>query len=188
MRRFCRRRHLYWLVGIVAVGAGGVLAFSAITAGRAGSDAKKSISTLGALDLGVVAQLNQVRVAAGLTPLQTSPELAAAATEHSTEMVTDGYFAHNSHSGAVFWKRVLHYYPLVGSHSWSVGENLLWTSGTLTASQAMALWMASPAHRANVLSPLWRQIGILSLGRSAAPGTFDGRTVIVITADFGVHT
>jgi uncharacterized protein YkwD len=186
MRRF-RRRHLFWLVGIVAVGTGGVLAFSAVTANRAETGSLRSISTLGALDLSVVAQLNQIRVAAGLTPLQTSPELTAAATQHSTEMVTDGYFAHNSRSGSVFWKRLLRYYPLVGSHSWSVGENLLWTSGSLTASQAMALWMASPEHRANVLSPLWRQIGISSLGRSAAPGAFGGRTVIVITADFGVH-
>jgi uncharacterized protein YkwD len=186
MRRL-RVRHFLWLVGIATIAFGAVLAFGAITANRAETDARKSISTLGSLDLGVAAQLNQIRVAAGLTPLQPSKELAAAATQHSTEMVTDGYFAHDSRNGSVFWKRLLRFYPLVGSHSWSVGENLLWTSGTLTATQAMAQWMASPEHRANVLSPLWRQIGISSLGRSAAPGTFGGRTVIVITADFGVH-
>ena len=180
-------RHVLFLAGVGAVAIGAVLAFSAITAQRAGTDARKSISTLGALDLGVLAQLNQVRVTAGLIPLQTSPGLAAAATQHSTEMITDGYFAHDSRDGAVFWRRLLHFYPLVGSNPWSVGENLLWTSGTLTAGHAVALWMASPDHRANVLSPPWRQIGISSLGRSTAPGTFDGRTVIVITADFGVR-
>jgi uncharacterized protein YkwD len=187
MRSLLRLRHFLWLVGITAVGFGAVLAFSAITAERARTDAQRSISTLGALDISVLEQLNQVRLKAGLVALQTSPELTAAATQHTTEMVTDGYFAHNSRNGSVFWKRLLRYYPLVGSETWSVGENMIWTSGGLTAVHALALWMASPEHRANVLNPKWRQVGISSLARSSAPGTFDRRTVIVITTDFGVR-
>ena len=182
-----RVRHILLLTGIVAVGFGVVLAYSAVNADRARTDARRSISTLGALDLSVLEQLNQVRLKAGLVALQTSPALSASAAQHSTEMVIDGYFSHNSRNGTVFWKRLLHYYPLIGSDAWSVGENMLWTSGGLTAVHAVALWMASPEHRANVMNPRWRQIGISALQRSNAPGTFDGRTVIVIVTDFGVR-
>jgi uncharacterized protein YkwD len=180
-------RHVLFVAGITALILGAVLAFSAIRADRARTDARRSISTLGALDLSVLEQLNQVRLTAGLVALQTSPDLSAAAAQHSTEMVVDGYFAHDSRNGSVFWKRLLHFYPLIGSDAWSVGENLLWTSGSLTAVHAVALWMASPDHRANVMNPKWRQIGISALQRSAAPGTFGGKTVIVITTDFGVR-
>ena len=185
MRRL-RVRHVVFLAGIAALAIGAVLAFGAIRAQRAHTDVRKSISTLGALDLSVLEQLNQVRLTAGLVALQTSTGLTAAATEHSTQMVTDGYFAHDSRDGELFWKRLLHYYPL-GSANWSVGENMVWTSGSLTAVSAVALWMASPDHRANVMNPKYRQIGISSLARGDAPGTFGGRDVILITADFGVR-
>jgi uncharacterized protein YkwD len=47
--------------------------------------------------------------------------------------------------------------------------------------------MASPGHRAVLLSPRWRQVGIGILVRDNAPGVFGGRSVTVLTADFGVR-
>jgi uncharacterized protein YkwD len=70
---------------------------------------------------------------------------------------------------------------------WSVGENLLWSSPTVDAVQALKLWMASPEHRANILTAKWRQIGIASLHAITASGAFGNRPVTVITTDFGVR-
>ena len=50
--------------------------------------------------------------------------------------------------------------PPRGFHSWSVGENLLWGAPDVGALRAFKLWLNSPPHRANLLSPRWREIGI----------------------------
>ena len=167
-----------------AVLAGALFAGTAVTPQRATAAAGTSISTLGALNIGVLAQLNEIRIAHGLAPLKLNAGLSAAAAQHSAEMITDGYFAHDSRDGTVFWKRLLRFYPLAGSSRWAVGENLLQASGPITATQAMARWMASPEHRANVLNPTWREIGVSAVAGSATSGS----VVIVITTDFGVRT
>src|SRR5438552_500766 len=102
------------------------------------------------LDAGVLTRINEIRAAHGLVPLTPNPALAAAAARHSIEMVTDGYFAHQSRSGSPFWDRLANY---VGSarRSWSVGENLLWSSPRVGPAKALELWMASPEHRQNIL-------------------------------------
>jgi uncharacterized protein YkwD len=171
----------FQFVCVGAVLAGAVFVGAAVTPQRASAAAEKSISTL---DTGVLAQLNQVRVAHGLAPLKLNAGLSAAAAQHSAEMITDGYFAHDSRDGTVFWKRLLRFYPLAGSSRWAVGENLLQASGPITATRAMAMWMASPDHRANVLNPTWRDIGVSAVAGSETSGT----DVIVITTDFGVRT
>jgi uncharacterized protein YkwD len=51
----------------------------------------------------------------------------------------------------------------------------------------MKLWMASPEHRANILNPAWRQIGIAAVNSPSAPGTYGGHDVTVVTTDFGVR-
>jgi uncharacterized protein YkwD len=161
---------------------------AALSAPVANASAQHSISMLSSLNAGVLTQLNMIRTEHHLAPLKINAGLDESATQHSTEMVTDGYFAHTSVNGAAFWKRLLRYYPQSSSGSWSVGENLLWTSGTLDPEQALALWMASPDHRANILNPTWRDIGVSSISEAAAPGAYDGLNVIVITTDFGVRS
>jgi uncharacterized protein YkwD len=136
----------------------------------------------------LLAAINAVRAADGLLPLQISGELSTAAAAHSDEMLGDGYFGHNSADGMSFWRRIAAYYPLVPGYSWDVGENLLWSSPGMDASAAVAAWMRSPKHRANVLSPGWRQIGIAVIRRDGAPGVFGGHDVMVVTADFGART
>ena len=136
----------------------------------------------------VLVQLNQIRVAHGLVPLELNRSLSAAAGQHTTEMLRDGYFAHNSADGSAFWKRIERYYPSAQYHVWSVGENLLWSSGGLDANAALALWMASPEHRANILSPTWREIGISALAENDAPGAFGGNSVTLVATDFGART
>jgi len=158
--------------GVAALLCVAVLIFGT-AAGRASASDRS-------FDAGVLARLNAIRAAHSLRPLRSDAPLTRAARAHSQEMVVDGYFSHSSANGSVFWKRVERYY----GHG-DVGENLLWASPTVSAQRAVALWMASPEHRANILQPLWRQIGIGVAHAASAPGWFGGRAVTVVTTDFG---
>ena len=151
------------------------------------AQAHVSAIELTSLDRGVLQQLNVIRSLHGLTPVKLDASLSASAAQHSVEMGEKGYFEHNSADGTLFWKRIQRYYPATSYGYWSVGENLLWSSPTVDAPQAMQMWMNSPEHRANILNPRWRQIGISSVHLVSAPGTYDNLPVTIITTDFGVR-
>jgi uncharacterized protein YkwD len=148
-----------------------------------GSGTRQSAS----LDAGILLQLNHIRVVHGLAPLEVNARLSAAAAQHTLEMVTKGYFAHDSLGGTPFSKRLEGYYPAQGFNYWSVGENLFWSSGPVGAAAGVEAWMRSPEHRANILSPTWHEIGIGAVSVPTAPGVFNGLGVTVITTDFGVR-
>jgi uncharacterized protein YkwD len=163
------------------------LAAIAVIAVFAGSASGSSWPSMSSLDTGVLQQLNQIRSAHGLVPLQLSPALDRSAAEHTREMGVDGYFEHNSANGMVFWKRIEHWYGSAAYGYWSVGENLLWSSPGVDAPGALRLWMSSPEHRANILAPRWRVIGVSALHFATAGGPYDGQPVTIITTDFGVR-
>ena len=146
-----------------------------------------SRTSMAALEGGVLAELNDVRAANGLRPLRLSPALSAAARQHTSEMLADGYFEHESFGGWPFWKRIQRFYARGNYDRWSVGENLLWSSADIRAKKAVELWMASPGHRENILAPTWREIGIAAVHADSSVGTFGGGAVTVITTDFGVR-
>ena len=136
----------------------------------------------------MLVELNAIRRAHGLAPLRLSRPLSAAADAHSRSMGTFGFFDHDSRDGSEFWKRVQRFYGADGYGTWSVGENLLWSSGHLSAAAALELWMESPGHRKNILTARWREIGLSALKVRAAPGVYGGRDVVIITTDFGVRS
>jgi len=142
---------------------------------------------LSLLESGVLAQINFIRVQRGLAPLRLSAELVDAAEEHSREMAADGYFQHDSFDGSAFWQRIAGFYSSAGYGYWSVGENLLWGSPRVGSVTALQLWMRSPEHRANILNPRWREIGVSAVHAVHAPGTYRHHTVTIITTDFGVR-
>ena len=142
---------------------------------------------LTSFDYGVLSQLNRVRTEHGLVSLHLNLRLSESADEHSREMGADGYFAHASFDGTTYWKRIEQWYPWSGYQVWSVGENLLWSSPDLSPAAALKMWMQSPEHRANILNPNWREIGIAAVHSDGAPGAFDGLPVTIITTDFGVR-
>ncbi len=158
----------------------GVLAASALATGPS----EKPLSTLNSQ---VFAAVNTFRVAHGLVPLHNSGALDRSARQHSLEMGKDGYFAHPSHNGTSFWKRIGHYYTAKNHSYWSVGENLLWASPSVSAAKAMALWIASPPHLKNLETAQWRDLGVSAVRVVDAPGYFHGRTVTIIPTDFGVR-
>lgn len=135
----------------------------------------------------MLAKLNVVRARYGLRPLHLNAQLTDAAAQHSVEMGSDGYFEHDSFDGTPFWKRIDRFYSSNGHGYWSVGENLLWASGSLDPNAALADWMASPPHRANILSRRWREVGVAAARFGSAGGVFAGRSVTIVTTDFGVR-
>jgi uncharacterized protein YkwD len=142
-------------------------------------------AAMAALESSVVGRVNAVRRSHGLRPLRLSHRLHAAAVFHSKDMGRRGYFEHDSLTGAPFWRRIERFYPSRGFHSWTVGENLLWGSDTYDATFAVREWMNSPAHRKNMLSRDWREVGIGAVFFGRAPGEYAGRPVTIVTADFG---
>ena len=163
------------------------LAAAVALAGPAAAAGSRPAAHLSALEAGVLTQINNVRQAHGLAALRLSVTLSAAAVQHSAEMGRDGYFAHESFDHSAFWKRVQRYYPSTGYRNWSVGENLLWSSPDVDPPRAVTMWMNSPEHRANLLNPAWREIGLSGLHLDAAPGAYGGQAVTILTADFGAR-
>jgi len=140
------------------------------------------------LDLTLVRQINAFRTSHGLAPLRPSPALDAAALEHSREMARDGYFAHSSRDGLPFWRRIEQFYALRGYASWSVGENLAWAAPSLDSRSTLELWLGSRGHRANLLNPRWREVGVAAVHSAGVPQIFGGDAFTVVTADFGART
>lgn len=169
---------------LLALVAGLVVLALPATAPSAPSHSKVALSSL---ESGLLQQLNQIRAERHLVPLTLSTPLTLASKQHSIEMAEDGYFDHPSHDGTSFWKRIDHWYSDSSFQYWSVGENLLWSSPGVDASHALDAWMKSSEHRANILSPNWREIGLSAIHVTAAPGAYHGRPVTIITTDFGVR-
>jgi uncharacterized protein YkwD len=153
----------------------------------AAPSASRAEPRLSTLESGVLHQLNAVRAQHGLRALRPSAALTTAAVSHTREMGAEGYFAHDSRDGTAFWKRIGRWYPQTGSRYWAVGENLLWSSPDVSPAAALDQWMASPEHRANILKPEWREIGVSAVHVNVAPGTYAGRSVTIVTTDFGVR-
>jgi uncharacterized protein YkwD len=164
-----------------------ILVASVLVTGALGQGLTTRARSIEALDAAVLVRLNAIRAEHGLVPLKPDVSLTDAATAHSSQMLADGYFAHESADGTPFWKRLVRYTTQSTNGRWSVGENLLWSSPDVGANRALALWMASPEHERNILTARWRDVGIAAMHADAAPGTYGGRPVTVITTDFGVR-
>ena len=170
----------------LAVGALFLIALQAASAGAPRASGKTDgVGRLAALEPQVLAAMNDLRRAQGLAPLQLSRALSVAAGEHSLSMAEHGYFEHSSLDGSPFTRRVVALYA-PGARRWSVGENLVWASPGLSARKVLDLWLASPPHRATLLSPAWRDVGLGAVS-AVAGGVYGGRAVTILTADFGVR-
>ena len=131
-----------------------------------------STSRLSSTEAGLLTSVNKTRTAHGLAPLTVDFTLVRAARAHSLDMLRRDYFAHGA-----FASRLLSF----NARGPVIGENLAWGLGSF-ASPATVIteWLQSPEHRANLLRPGYRRIGI-----GAAAGTYLGHGgATVFTADF----
>jgi uncharacterized protein YkwD len=125
--------------------------------------------------------INEVRANHGLAPVHLASGLRNAAQAHSNDMVARNYFAHTSPTGSTLCYRIMHStFDTYGA--WWAGENLAWGTGTIGSPRnVIRMWLASPEHRAILLSSSYTYVGI---GRTVGP--FQGfESAAVWTADFG---
>lgn len=97
--------------------------------------------------------LNVARVEAGVEPLAFSEALAEVASAHAREMYEDGYFSHRSPQTGTVADRV----AAVSIPYSIVGENLALAPTAATVHDGL---LDSPGHRANMLEPRYRRVGV----------------------------
>lgn len=111
----------------------------------------------------IVHQANADRERYGLPTLQVSQTLSQAALAKAQDMLSNNYFAHVSPNGTKPW----FWFSSMGYNYSFAGENL--AVGYSDAAELQSSWMASPKHRANLLSPQYTEIGIGIVYRSEQP-------------------
>lgn len=164
-------------------------AFAAVGAALLAVPAPAGATTLAnadTLETAVFKRINYVRASHGLRKLGAAQRLKTAGTKHAANMALKGYFSHSWSTGASFGKWIQWYYPGPGYSSWEAGENLFWATPSTTARAVVRAWMRSSGHRANILRPAWRQLGVGSVAASnpISPwGAYD--RVVLVAAEFG---
>ena len=104
--------------------------------------------------------VNQKRQANGLAPLTVDARLVQAARDHNARMIQKGEFSHQVSgelplcAGGANNDR----YDAVGYGWTACAENI--AAGQSTPQQVMDAWMNSAGHKANILNPAYRHIGI----------------------------
>jgi uncharacterized protein YkwD len=131
--------------------------------------------------------VNKERAAHGLASVHTKPSLRTAATKFSQEMVAHDFFDHVSPSGSAPVDRLRAVGYIRSGHGFSIAENIAAAGGSQATPEAIvAMWMASPEHRANILSPAYRDTGIGVV--AAMPQSVGQGPGATYTQDFGSTT
>ncbi len=146
-----------------------VVFFALLLSGTAGATAQSQ------REAALVSAVNDVRAAHGLRPLAVDSRLARIARGHSVAMMRQNVFTHGA-----FGERIRE----SGARGPRFAENLAWGTGPYAAATAIVRsWLGSPGHRANLLRPGFRRVGI-----GAVTGRFSGYAgATVVTADFAGH-
>lgn len=122
----------------------------------------------------VVAQTNQQRAAQGLDPLKHNDRLSAAAAAKAADMFNKQYWAHSAPDGTQPWSFIRN-----AGYSYQVaGENL--ARDFSVTDEMMSAWMASPTHRANIVSDKYTEIGVAVIN-----GNLQGTDTTLVVQMFG---
>jgi uncharacterized protein YkwD len=152
------------------------LASPAQSAGRTASYLAPAGYCTGAAVQVMICLHDYARRQAGLAPLRSPLRLTRAARAKNADVARCG-FSHTA-CGHAFEYRINQ-----AGYRWTrVGENLGFGSGSLGRPYAVfSSWMRSPEHRANILSPAFRDLGI-----AVRLGSFSGHSnASVWVAEFG---
>jgi uncharacterized protein YkwD len=124
----------------------------------------------------VLTLVNQQRAANGLPALNRDSALDSAAYQHSNDMATSNTFSHTGSDGSTPGQRI----NAAGYYWYTCGENI--AAGQSSAQAVMDAWMNSSGHRANILSPDFKDIGIAVVYRAGSAYGY------YWTQDFGART
>jgi len=102
-------------------------------------------------------EINLIRRAQSLAPLDFYKDLLPVARAYSHRMAEERFFSHNDPEGRTVRERVGE-----ANITWRmVGENLAYSNGyTNPVSASLHGWMESPGHRKNILDPDYRLTAI----------------------------
>jgi uncharacterized protein YkwD len=150
------------LLSTIVLALTAALAAPALASACTGADATPTARTISAARSATLCLLNQQRAAHGLGRLRAHRQLQGAAQRYAAAMVRGGFFSHVSPTGSTLEQRIrrgTRY--LAGALRYEIGENIAWGLGAQAKPRAIvASWMASAGHRANILRPTFREIGI----------------------------
>jgi uncharacterized protein YkwD len=133
----------------------------AVQAQAASREAARSATTVRIVNL-----VNARRATAGLRPLAINATLMREAQRFSGVQAAMGTISHRGNDGTNAGQRLAR-----AGYNWRFyGENL--AAGQETPEAVVAAWMASPTHRANILTPKAREIGIGHTFRANDPSRF----------------
>jgi len=117
--------------------------------------------------------LNEARRHHHLPPLKTDAMLTAIARKHSRAMLTTGFLGHLAPDGSNHGSRI----QQAAYRARRTAENISRAASIFDAHNSL---LRSPVHRANVLSPSFRRVGIgIAFGRDSRGGR-----VIYVTQEF----
>jgi uncharacterized protein YkwD len=97
--------------------------------------------------------INEERIKSGLKPLKADPEMRVVAIKHSADMFARGYFSHQTPEKKDPFDRMKDEHVSF----LTAGENLALARNLNMAHEGL---MNSPGHRANILHPAFRRVGI----------------------------
>ncbi|MFF5535229.1 CAP domain-containing protein [Streptomyces cinerochromogenes] len=132
------------------------------TATRAPASASTpvTVSREAAVEAEVLKLVNEERTKAGVSPLAANSSLTKLAESFSDDMAARGFFDHTDPDGRSPWDRA----AAAGVTDLG-GENI--ARGQADAAAVVQAWMSSPGHRANILNPDFKTLGV---GVHFAPG------------------
>jgi uncharacterized protein YkwD len=167
--------------------AAALLASPAAASDCAGATTPASAQSGAQLETSVICLINEERGTAGRRPVHTNAKLRQAALGHSSDMVANSYFEHTTPGGISFTDRLNQVGYMRGARSWLVGENLVWGTGERsTPEQLVESWMQSPPHRANLLRPRFREVGVAAV--LGTPVDAIDSAGITVSSEYGVRT
>jgi uncharacterized protein YkwD len=119
--------------------------------------------------------VNKARTSHGLRGFAWNRSLARAASRHARDMSRRGYFAHQRAGGPSLGRRA----RAAGFRGRNVGEAIAYGCGSLsTPASIVGAWLASPGHRAILLSGRSR-VGVGVAGRPPASCGGRGATYVL---------
>jgi uncharacterized protein YkwD len=139
------------------------LASAPVDAGQTGcrnAHLHPTAKNVAAVDKTILCLVDQVRRAHHLRALHFNGELGAVASSQVLSMVHGDYFSDVSPSGQTAMSLVASSGYQARAESVAVGTDIGWgTSSYATPAHIVAAWMASPPHRANILSATYLDAG-----------------------------
>ncbi len=126
---------------------------------------------------------NEARIERGIAPLCVQEQLIAVAREHSEDMLSRGYYSHDTPEGTEPSERV------AAGYAYSLmAENIHMRSASYGKQSAGEMeevftdWMESPGHRENLLNPALHEVGIgVATGQYGSEPDYTS----LYTVDFG---